>query len=829
MIERNLTLLILTLVCNSFVFGQNWTGQVNSDWNNLNNWSFPPSGNSILIIDPIYYTGNANQPVVSSASNFIASELTIQNGADLTLLNALNISGNVTVKGSGTSLTVFQGGSLQVTANGNLNINLGAEFIQNDGFVSLNQKLVIANGQSNTPSSYILNSGNLVVNSSLSMESNTGNFSPVFNITAGTLTVNGEITWFGQAPGSGRPSFLVSGGTVNVNGNIKNLAGSTVDMRLQLKQLAVLHMNGSLLETIHATDSIITEKYSLFDFTQNCIIKNSGVYHAKSGTARFSGNTELQGSGTYQFHDVTILASGTVNHISPQTISVSGSLYTPGTFIHNLNTLVINGTSLQSWFGSSGVTLNNLTMNNIAPPNLFSGIWIDIPATITGHLELTQGYIATSFNINGSADFTLTDGATSSLGSVESFVDGPMRKIGNDAFIFPIGVEEHWGRLEISAPTSVTSEFTAYYVNGSFNNMTNFDAPISAVSNSEYWYLRRENTLDPVEVKLYWDDAAYSHLVDCNELSMAKWSGNSWVEQPSAVVGDCTGNGTGTITTDNLLNDFGYFTFAYLGNVTTENTTICDGSTLVIGTNTYNTSGIYTNVYPAFAGGDSTVITNLNVLPPNDNTYFAELCFGESINWFGQTFDEAGVYTESYLSYQGCDSTVHLVVSIADEINAAVTQNGGTFSAQNTTADSYEWINCQTNQPIQFATYPTFTPTENGTYAVRIRKNNIGNVNITYCEVQSECFTINTVGLEEPTEDLFSIYPNPNSGSFQINWSTETPVESIEIYDLKGASIFKQTEINGHELTIDLGKVDAGIYILTLKAGSFSTYKVVKK
>ncbi|MNX73025.1 hypothetical protein D3C86_1044020 [compost metagenome] len=80
--------------------------------------------------------------------------------------------------------------------------------------------------------------------------------------------------------------------------------------------------------------------------------------------------------------------------------------------------------------------------------------------------------------------------------------------------------------------------------------------------------------------------------------------------------------------------------------------------------------------------------------------------------------------------------------------------------------------------------------------------------------------TINTVGLEELTEDSFAIYRNPNSGSFQTNWNTETPVESIEIQDLKGASIPKQTEIKGHEFTMGPGNPDAGVDILTVKASS---------
>ncbi len=823
--------LIISLFCNFNAISQNWTGNVNSDWNNYANWSYPPSGNSILIIDPINYTGNAVQPIISSTSNFTPSDLTVQNGADLIISSQITVAGNLNIKGSGSTMKV-ESATLQITGNGNLIIDLGGEFIHNDGYVSINKNLLIANGEANHSSSYTMNGGSLLVNNSLSFESEIGDFSPSFNMTDGTLTVNSDITWFGQAPGSGKPELIISGGIVNANGDIKNLSASTVDMYLKLKQSSILNMNGSLFETINIADSIIQENTSQLFFNASSVFNNSGVFHAKSGVVKFNSNTTLQGNGMYQFHDITITALNSLNHISPQEIFVSGNLYTSGTFTHNLNTLNINGT-IQTWNGDTGpgVVLNNLTINQISSTNNFSVINFSNSVIVEGHLELIKGFVYTSFGFNQPDNLLiLTDGATSSTGSSQSFVDGPMRKIGDDAFIFPIGTENRLGRLEISAPSDINSEFTAYYANVTFNNITDFEVPLSAVSNSEYWYLKRENTTDPVDVKLYWEDAAYSHLLDCNELSISSWNGNSWMHQSATVTGNCTGNGTGTITTDNLQNDFNYFSFGYLGNVTTENIRICNGATHTIGTDIYDTSGIYTHVYPASSGGDSTVITNLTVLSPNTNTFFADLCFGGTLNWYGNIYDEAGIYTESSTSYLGCDSTVHLVVFIAEEINAAVTQNGGTLSAQNTTADYYQWIDCDTGIEIEFANYPTFTPTENGSYAVKIAENNIGNAQMTYCEVTSECFTINNVGLDDlDSKDDFSIYPNPSTGIFHVNWKTETPVEAIQIYDLKGRFVWSQNEFQEKTLTIDLKNMDSGIYVLKVKTDRVSTYKLVKE
>src|SRR5690606_21188596 len=111
-------------------------------------------------------------------------------------------------------------------------------------------------------------------------------------------------------------------------------------------------------------------------------------------------------------------------------------------------------------------------------------------------------------------------------------------------------------------------------------------------------------------------------------------------------------------------------------------------------------------------------------------------------------YDEEGIYTESFTSYLGCDSTLHLVVFVADEINTQVTQNGGALSAQNTTADHYQWVDCDSGIDMEYANYPTFTPSQNGAYALRIRENNTEFALRAYCEATSACFTINSVGLD---------------------------------------------------------------------------------
>jgi len=62
--------------------------------------------------------------------------------------------------------------------------------------------------------------------------------------------------------------------------------------------------------------------------------------------------------------NVTINAGGTLTVNDDQTFSVSGNFTNNGTFTENRNTIVFNGTGVQTISGSSAITFGNLTINN---------------------------------------------------------------------------------------------------------------------------------------------------------------------------------------------------------------------------------------------------------------------------------------------------------------------------------------------------------------------------------------------------------------------------------------------------------------------------------
>jgi uncharacterized repeat protein (TIGR03803 family) len=99
----------------------------------------------------------------------------------------------------------------------------------------------------------------------------------------------------------------------------------------------------------------------------------------------------------------------------------------------------------------------------------------------------------------------------------------------------------------------------------------------------------------------------------------------------------------------------------------TQSPTICAGHSITVGTNTYTTSGTYTTVIPngTSTGCDSTVITNLTVLPLNTFTQTPTICSGQTLSVGTSTYTTTGTYTDVVSSVvTGCDSTIttHLTV-----------------------------------------------------------------------------------------------------------------------------------------------------------------------
>lgn len=103
--------------------------------------------------------------------------------------------------------------------------------------------------------------------------------------------------------------------------------------------------------------------------------------------------------------------------------------------------------------------------------------------------------------------------------------------------------------------------------------------------------------------------------------------------------------------------------------------TICVGSTITVGTNTYTTSGVYTDVLAAANGCDSTVTTNLFVESVINTIQNQTICQGQTYDFYGTLLDTEGTYAFTLIAAGGCDSVINLFLTVIEPIQNSTSVN----------------------------------------------------------------------------------------------------------------------------------------------------------
>ncbi|MBN2777571.1 MAG: putative Ig domain-containing protein [Bacteroidales bacterium] len=178
--------------------------------------------------------------------------------------------------------------------------------------------------------------------------------------------------------------------------------------------------------------------------------------------------------------------------------------------------------------------------------------------TTSGKLILMNGVLKTT----SSELFTLEDNATvhtdatgsnGEPGSANSWVDGPLKKIGNDAFVFPLG-ENIWAPIGISAPSNATDAFIGEYFNSAYSDITNMDVTIDEVSDQDYWDITSVVGSSIPTVTAYWKDNRYG-IADFADVVVAHYIGGSWRDQGNT-------NSSGTVANGSIDNSVAFSSFS---------------------------------------------------------------------------------------------------------------------------------------------------------------------------------------------------------------------------------------------------------------------------
>jgi hypothetical protein len=139
-----------------------------------------------------------------------------------------------------------------------------------------------------------------------------------------------------------------------------------------------------------------------------------------------------------------------------------------------------------------------------------------------------------------------------------------------------------------------------------------------------------------------------------------------------------------------------------------------------------------------------------------------------------------------------------------------------------TPANSYQWYDCSSNNPILGETNPTFIPSKPGAYYVIATLNN--------CSVKSICKIVSTTSLAgEFSQSYFEIYPNPTDGLINI-FNDKSSNYSIILKSLSGQIIKEEISITNKN-SISIENQANGMYFVEIINEDKTTeiFKVVKK
>jgi hypothetical protein len=164
----------------------------------------------------------------------------------------------------------------------------------------------------------------------------------------------------------------------------------------------------------------------------------------------------------------------------------------------------------------------------------------------------------------------------------------------------------------------------------------------------------------------------------------------------------------------------------------------------------------------------------------------------------------SGNITVTANSSCGSSSAQTLAITV-NPLNLTVSNNANTLTS-NQAGATYQWINCNNNLPISGATNQSFTPTNGGNYAVI--------VTFSGCSDTSACQTVTIAGIdtEALSNQVFSIYPNPNYGNFTIQG---TKGGIFDLIDVTGKVINTYTITNTQQTVNE--NLPAGMYFVREK------------
>jgi hypothetical protein len=563
-----------------------------------------------LLVTNLNLTGYVSGGTTDVRFNTIGGNLTMTEASGNTggtYLRGNIVNGNTVVTCNGVN-PFYEGYVAANTFNGNYTFTAngaGTAFLCYDQQSKYNGNVSVTRTAAGT--SNIFNVGTLGVTGNFSYTNNIGGVTNIGQNGGGFSVINGSFAITSNFT-AGNPDFYIFRTKNITTGGVCSITNpGWIQLVEDSLNFNSLNINGySTGNTTEIRTNVLNGTVAITERASN-----TGSTYIRQN--RFGGNY------TYSMNAATILY---------EAYQGANDYIGDATFIRNAGTILLaydNPTNFHQslfWNSASGITVNqplNFKGANNGFIEQLGAQQIIIP---TFNLQKTSSALLTlndEVQISGTTTFTsgfirsaagklfkFLNGATATGFSNNSYVTGPVSKVGNQAFTFPIG-RDFLGMqtAAISAPTATTDEFRAEYFASSANptyNTSSIAATLNNVSAQEYWLVDRIAGTSDVFVTLeYGAPRGVANSNTQTNLRVARWNGTQWAnEGNSATTGTIV---EGTVTSAVAITAFSPFTlgsttaFDPLSN-TPASLSVCANSNLTVN---FVSSGIFNvgNVFTA--------------------------------------------------------------------------------------------------------------------------------------------------------------------------------------------------------------------------------------
>ena len=200
-------------------------------------------------------------------------------------------------------------------------------------------------------------------------------------------------------------------------------------------------------------------------------------------------------------------------------------------------------------------------------------------------------------------------------------------------------------------------------------------------------------------------------------------------------------------------------------------------------------AGTYSDTLQTINGCDSVIVLTLSVNPVYHDTINAEICEGSVYTENGFNESEAGTYTQNPQTINSCDSIVTLNLTV----NSALTSIIDAEICEGTTYSENE-----------------FEQSEAGTYTQHLQT-------VDGCDSTIMLTLVVMMSLDDTMidENAFIFYPNPAKDFVILEFETLHESERVQIFDIRGRRV-KTAEAGAgkKQMQIDISDLSKGTYII---------------